>query len=675
MVSGERFRRTLFRNFATAQIIFAVLVVLGLIFGSRALYSQVAAELTSRAIAEMNIDLAAFLTPVRQVADVSYQLGRSGKLDPTKPTDLDATFSALIDAAPQISSIHVAQKTGYEYMLLQQADGKFYNRISDPDSPGTMIERRWLGVESASADHQDTVSPSDYDARERVWFRAALAALDRQNGTSSPADLLVWSDPYTFFTTGEPGITASVAFRNATGGEAVVAFDVLLKDILGFVKKVRVAKSGFVFVLLRERADDDLVVLALPDNNDTGDEGKFPYSVRELRGPPRDLLDAAFGGGELSVERSLRFRSKGENWWGAMARSTLSDQKELWIASAVPESEVLAALPNVVRAVIAALTLFVGLVIWRANRIATRLSEPIAGLVARTERMGRLNFTESGDLASPILEINALAQAQEVMRRSLQGLSKMNDRMALAHEMRRQLPDALMHCAEAVEVSVHDRPEPEDGGVFPVLLPACVRAGGWQIGKGDTMNGTLALIVETTLEDRRAADVLQQTKAFIQGLLNVSCRAQAIFDEAIDFIRERSGARATIGLTVVFVDHSDHAVQILSGAGAVVLLRRGHGARRIEAETLGGGDSAAKTRIDLRAGDIGVVFPGQFQTVLDADNIPLSVEFLSETMTGYDGDGGRDLATWLAERIEGFRRNAHRERDVPFIVFRAKDDL
>jgi two-component system sensor histidine kinase/response regulator len=48
----------------------------------------------------------------------------------------------------------------------------------------------------------------DYDARERPWFKGAMAL---------PDDRVFWTEPYIFFTTKEPGITAAMRWTGADG--------------------------------------------------------------------------------------------------------------------------------------------------------------------------------------------------------------------------------------------------------------------------------------------------------------------------------------------------------------------------------------------------------------------------------------------------------------------------
>jgi hypothetical protein len=63
----------------------------------------------------------------------------------------------------------------------------------------------------------DAVEASDYDPRRRPWLRGALAL--ENDGA------IHWTAPYTFFTTKEPGITASLRWTGKDGKRYVLAFD------------------------------------------------------------------------------------------------------------------------------------------------------------------------------------------------------------------------------------------------------------------------------------------------------------------------------------------------------------------------------------------------------------------------------------------------------------------
>lgn len=71
---------------------------------------------------------------------------------------------------------------------------------------------------------QPVVFDDSYDPRTRPWY-----------GSAEQAEGLIWTEPYVFFSSGQPGVTAALAVRDPSGAvAAIVGVDVSL-DELGYV--------------------------------------------------------------------------------------------------------------------------------------------------------------------------------------------------------------------------------------------------------------------------------------------------------------------------------------------------------------------------------------------------------------------------------------------------------
>ena len=75
-----------------------------------------------------------------------------------------------------------------------------------------------------------------YDPRTRPWYTQAVEPSARRLAPGAE----LWTDPYFFFSTGEPGITASLSFASRNSIDHVVAFDVELADLSAFTRSLRV---------------------------------------------------------------------------------------------------------------------------------------------------------------------------------------------------------------------------------------------------------------------------------------------------------------------------------------------------------------------------------------------------------------------------------------------------
>lgn len=163
---------------------------------------------------------------------------------------LNRVMMPMLAQSPLISSIHVAHASGREVLLLKQPDG-WRNRITNVPTQGQ--QQHWLGWKNAQTPLADEWKTQDYDPRKRPWFTGAMTV---------PENVVYWTAPYTFATTQEPGITASLRWRDATSGEQmVIALDVLLSDLSAITLSTPYTPQGGVMLLSPQQQ-----ILGLPRN-------------------------------------------------------------------------------------------------------------------------------------------------------------------------------------------------------------------------------------------------------------------------------------------------------------------------------------------------------------------------------------------------------------------------
>ncbi len=328
----------------------------------------------------------------------------------------------------------VADGRGREYLLLRSGE-RWRNRITRRDEWGTRT--RWLEWSDEAPAPVETWRELDYDPRARPWYQGALEARESATGA------LHWTEPYTFFTTKDPGVTASLAFGHQDGLDRVVGLDVLLSDISRFTTALDVTKNGKVLVVT-----EDGRLIGLPrDPRFEQHEARRASLLRrpdELGIPLLADAVAAFSGPDAGIGSPLRFESGGRPWWGQTQRFALSPRRALLVGVVIPESDLLGRL-NQLRLAIAGVTLAVLLVaLLRAMVVARRFGGPIEALVSQSDRMGRGDLGPGEPVESPVREVRRLAEAQERMRLALRTLMKMERDLQLAREIQqRALPERL----------------------------------------------------------------------------------------------------------------------------------------------------------------------------------------------------------------------------------------
>lgn len=181
-------------------------------------------------------NVAGYLQFASQIVQVNRANMLSGLLSADDPAGQLLNFQALLASVPQLNGV-----------LVGHGDGRFvFLRRDGPDSLGRFSrvievrpERRVLtstydarGIltgQSALAD--------PYDPRERPWYRQARAAAGR----------VVWTDPYVFASSGQPGVTVASAL-STPGGEVVIGADVQLRQLAQFLQGVQISPNGRAFV-------------------------------------------------------------------------------------------------------------------------------------------------------------------------------------------------------------------------------------------------------------------------------------------------------------------------------------------------------------------------------------------------------------------------------------------
>ncbi|MCK5369810.1 MAG: hypothetical protein KAQ62_14715, partial [Cyclobacteriaceae bacterium] len=171
---------------------------------------------------------------------------------------------------------------------------------------------------------------NDYDPRKRPWYKLAI---------KSNADSVThWTPPYTFFTTKQPGMTASTKWKDQRSGQSyVIAMDILIADLSEFTTNIDVTTNGKVFILT-----DKSEVIGLPkDDRFNSEDSRNHYTLKKLIDLDIPLLNKAIE--EYRIQKSgqkyFTFRFNNEIWWLGIERYKLSKDRVIVIGVIVPETD------------------------------------------------------------------------------------------------------------------------------------------------------------------------------------------------------------------------------------------------------------------------------------------------------------------------------------------------
>jgi serine phosphatase RsbU (regulator of sigma subunit) len=423
-------------------------ILLTTILGARQVVQTLSRSLLDQRLDEMEVRLKGFFEPAASVLRMARSWGSAGRLDTDDPEAVRRALEPVMRQYPQITSLMVADDRGREFMLLRIGE-RWINRQTRHDEWGKRSHlREWT---EDRPEPVESWKELDYDPRVRPWFRQAVARPGEVN----------WTQPYTFFTTKDPGITASITFDAGEGRVGVIGFDVLLNDISDFTRRLFVSENGEVCVLT-----DDGKVIGLPQNRRFDDPEARKRAILQ---PPDQLgvpevADAVRTAPATPEHRPWEFRSGDVPWIGQTRRYRLERDRWLSIAVLVPISDLLGDVQEL-RAWIVGITLVVlALAAAYAVVLARRFSHPIEVLVHHSDRISRGDLEEGDPVRSNVKEVLRLASAQEQMRLALRTLLKLERDMQLARQIQqdtwpRQLPEL-----KGFDLAASSQPADETGG-------------------------------------------------------------------------------------------------------------------------------------------------------------------------------------------------------------------
>jgi len=302
-------------------------------------------------------ELMRFFVPIETQLALLVDWSKDGLLSLDSPESLNRMLIPILRSQSAATSLLIASDDGREYMLLKTSDGWLNRRIDRRTEPRAS---HWLRM-SSTGEVLDTYDQDlDYESKTRPWFIGAK----EKNGTVS------WTEPYTFFTTQNPGITASV--RVATpSGTLTIALDLLLHDISNYTTSLQT--SGAVAVTTSSGK-----VLGLPRDprfvTAQQQKGQILTSLADLHRPAlvKGLED--YQNNQGGTRRAMI----GQDPWWITAKDAGLPNLDLVVIVAIPESAFRRSMDTqqALMAVIAlGALLAAGILIWRTRRALARFED------------------------------------------------------------------------------------------------------------------------------------------------------------------------------------------------------------------------------------------------------------------------------------------------------------
>jgi len=448
------------------NIAVSLLIMGGGIFGVMYYNSLRQIETLSRNIVghtltQTRSELDRFFEPVISDIGIASRWLRSGMLSARDGESMHKLLAPMLRQSPQISSILLADDAGNEFMLMHHQSRWQTRQILKGRWQDKARIRRYL----SNGRIETVFAALDYDSRRRPWFRNALQALPGNSRAQIASDVISvsWTEPYTFYTSRDPGVTASTAYRDTDGKTHVLGVDILLNDVAAFTANMNISAHGMAITMT-----DDGRIIGMSARTKAGRSPETEKNLlRPLTSTQNPILRAALSAREAQVpgySGPYRFSEHGETWWAGSVDYPLSSKRKLVSMVLLPERDVYGNLKLFSAGVLLLFGLTALLSIIRIRRLASRYSRPVSALVEDSVQISMGNFDGTETINSSVMEIQQLAQAHKTMRQGLRTLLKMERDMQIAHDIQKRLLPASLPQLSAYQLAGWYSPADATGG-------------------------------------------------------------------------------------------------------------------------------------------------------------------------------------------------------------------
>jgi hypothetical protein len=316
-------------------IILFVSAVIVLIFQFTRVNDDIQDALIGSIADHIQMTLKVYPKPIVENLAAARELGRSEMFNIKNISELNWHFTPILEQYSHISAVHIADSIGREYLLYNE-EGAWMTVEGDAEKrPNRLYYKKWdKNLKRVEEWHENV----DYDPRNRPWFKGVMAF----KGKDGEA---YWTPPHYFFGTRIPVVSAAVKWESESDKTVyVVAFDILLKEMLALKERLHVTETAKIFIVNADSRVTDLSLksfLAEADG-DLQDVSRGKSGQADLK-KHRKLLNLALEqlhSGGKNNKNAFVIRENGMRWRGGF-RSLQVSGEELQVGVLVPEAELM----------------------------------------------------------------------------------------------------------------------------------------------------------------------------------------------------------------------------------------------------------------------------------------------------------------------------------------------
>lgn len=190
-------------------------------------------------------EIGTLFSQVQSTQDVIQSAFISDLVDLDDKAERESFYLALAEANPSLNWIQFGFSNGDYFGLQRTQDGniQIINRVYNPQTQQatrTQQVYRQAGQEPFADDI--LVTPEDFYAPQRPWYRAASSRLGEQ----------VWTDVYMFASTQTPGIDSAIALQKQNQILGVISIAVELQQLSLLLEQLQQDQPGALFIINSE---------------------------------------------------------------------------------------------------------------------------------------------------------------------------------------------------------------------------------------------------------------------------------------------------------------------------------------------------------------------------------------------------------------------------------------
>ena len=273
-----------------------------------------------------------FLRPAEGAAELAARLAQNRVIASDDPRLLEQLLFQQLLISPQFAGLYYGSAGG-DFVMVMRSPGEaapFRTKIISHQGGLRRVELFWRTSDFQAVRREYT--PDDtYDPRTRPWYERASA------GRTT-----IWTDPYIFFTSQQPGITlaAPVLDPEGTGVRGVIGVDIEISRISDFLARLNIGETGRAMIIHR---NGDVIAHPQLELLKAGSEdGTLHFAnIREFEDPiARDAFGGLLKDGEVRVaeETPTQFTYGGARYVATVM--PMGSQKLPWtIAVYAPEDD------------------------------------------------------------------------------------------------------------------------------------------------------------------------------------------------------------------------------------------------------------------------------------------------------------------------------------------------